>query len=161
MKEVKKEYIYAKISNGIVVGISQLSGEIDDSSSIRISEYDTLLLGKVWNGDKIKPKFDDNPDNKNIDLMISLEYLRKGILSFEEKVAIDNYESNKEISDIDMMELRTRMKDLLSGTMINLSNKEELELLYLWEKLGFIKKGRTGKIISFVKEMKITNKEKK
>ena len=47
--------MYAQLgNNGIIVGISQLSGEVIQDNMIEISEYDTELLGKKYvNGEFI------------------------------------------------------------------------------------------------------------
>ena len=42
-------YIYAQLNNDdIVIGVSQLSGEVIQDNMIEIPEYDTELLGKRY-----------------------------------------------------------------------------------------------------------------
>jgi hypothetical protein len=44
-----ENFFYAQInSNNIVVGVSSLSGDINASDMIRITEYDIFLLGKKY-----------------------------------------------------------------------------------------------------------------
>lgn len=41
--------IYAQLSNGLCVGISRLSGEVEHEDMIGIESYDEGLIGKVYN----------------------------------------------------------------------------------------------------------------
>jgi hypothetical protein len=44
-------FFYAQLdANNIVIGISQLNGEIDKQDYIKITDFDISLLGKTWDG---------------------------------------------------------------------------------------------------------------
>ncbi len=48
-------YYYAMINeNNIVIGVSNLSGEVEQPDMIRIDEYDGSLLGKLYEDNEFK-----------------------------------------------------------------------------------------------------------
>lgn len=52
-------YYYAQIDdNNICVGVSQLAGEVDNSSLVVLESYDTSIMGKLWTG----TEWVDNPN---------------------------------------------------------------------------------------------------
>ena len=54
-------YYYAQLSDiNLVIGISDLSGEVKQENMISISSYDLSLLGKIWNPST--KEFIDNPN---------------------------------------------------------------------------------------------------
>lgn len=55
---------YAKIENNIVIGISDLSGDVEDNNQIKIDTFDTSLLGKIYDpntGEFTEPFKEPNP----------------------------------------------------------------------------------------------------
>lgn len=45
------KYYYAQLGDaGVVVGVSELAGEVSASNMIRIAAYDVSLIGMFWDG---------------------------------------------------------------------------------------------------------------
>lgn len=45
-------FFYAQLDNdNVVVGVSQLSGVVEEPHMIELDEYDISLIGKTWTGE--------------------------------------------------------------------------------------------------------------
>jgi hypothetical protein len=65
---------YAMIdADGIVMGVSQLSGAVDKPDMIEIAEYDTTLIGKKWTGEEFTEVVIEPSDEQVIENLIAAE----------------------------------------------------------------------------------------
>ncbi|AWL11934.1 hypothetical protein HMF8227_01459 [Saliniradius amylolyticus] len=127
---------YAQLNaENIVVGVSQLSGEVDNPALVPVPEYDSALVGQQY--DPATGEFSPAPANEPEPIrVISIGSFRRR-LSLTEKVAIEDSAD----STVKVLE-----KDLMSSSFVDLDFPATVDGLAYLEQVGILATGRADEL---------------
>lgn len=135
---------YAIVENGTVVNIIEASAEF--AAQIGAVQTDTANIGYAFDESSGQFTAPPEPEPEPSPPKILTKYQFRQLFTFDERVAIDNYESSALSSQHKAM-FRTWMKDLELSAEVHADNPDLAPGIMALESMGLLDPGRAAEII--------------